>query len=375
AEQLLASSAPYYARDRFDYEAAYLLPDKVGLVDELVQAGVPVRCLEGARGMSWTVRLRTLVREHDIDLVHVHSPYAAIGARLALPRPGGPRIVYTEHAPWDYYKRPTYWGNLLTFHHNDHVFAVSDYVRAAIRMPSALRSLSLPPIETLYHGLDPSAVQTWGSGDGVREELGIPDDAPVVGTVANFRPQKRYDLLLHAAARVLRTVPGARFILVGQGPLEAQTRRLAHRLGLEASVVFAGYRDDVPRVARTFDVFVLASGYEGLSIALIEAMMLSRPCVVTRVGGVSEVVEHGRNALVANPDDPVDLAACVTTLLRDRALAARLGAEARLRAADFQIPNAVRRQEQVYGELLLAAPGGVTGGSPADHRAGGRPTQ
>ncbi len=352
AEQLLASAAPYYDRDRFEYEAAYLLRGKDGLVGELSAAGVPVHCLHGARGMGWVARLRKLVRDHDIDLVHVHSPYAAIGARLGLATPSGPRMVYTEHAPWDYYKRPTYWGNLLTFNQNDHVFAVSDYVRAAIRMPPALRSLRMPPTETLYHGLDPTAVRSWGSPEGVREELGIPDGAPIVGTVANFRPQKRYDLLLRAAARVLQAVPDTRFVLVGQGPLEPQARRLALELGLEGSVIFAGYRDDAPRVAKTFDVFVLASGYEGLSIALIEAMVLARPSVVTRVGGVSEVVEHGRNALVADPDDARSLAACITTLLLDRALAARLGAAAQQRAADFQIPKAVRRQEQVYTELL-----------------------
>lgn len=363
AEQLLVSSAPYYDRDRFDYEAAYLLPWKDGLVDELSSARVPVHCLHGARGTGWVVRLRKLVRDHDIDLVHVHSPYAAIGARVGLAGESRPRIVYTEHAVWDYYKRPTYWGNLVTFNLNDHVFAVSDYVHAAIRMPPALRSLPLPPIETLYHGLDPGAVLNWGSPESVREELGIPADAPIVGTVANFRPQKRYDLLLRAAAQVREAVPDVRFVLVGQGPLEPQARRLALELGLEGTVVFAGYRDDAPRVAKTFDVFALASGYEGLSIALLEAMVLARPSVVTRVGGVSEVVEDGRNALVADPGDPRDLAACITTLLLDRALAARLGAEAQRRASDFQIPKAVRRQEQVYSELLERT------GAPA---AGGR---
>lgn len=354
AEQLLASAAPYYDRDRFDYEAAYLLPAKDGLVGELEAAGVPVHCLDGARGIGWVARLRELVRDHDIDLVHVHSPYPAVGARLGLAGSNGPPIVYTEHAVWDYYRRPTYWGNLLTFNRNDYVFAVSHYVHAAIRMPPALRSLPMPPIETLYHGLDPLAAATWGSPEGVREELGIPDDAPIVGTVANFRPQKRYDLLLRAAAQVLKAVPDTLFVLVGQGPLQPQAGRLALELGLEGSVVFAGYRDDAPRVAKTFDVFVLASGYEGLSIALLEAMALARPSVVTRVGGVSEVVEHDHNALVADPDDPQALAACITTLLQDRALAARLGAEAQRRAAEFQIPKAVSRQEQVYSALLEA---------------------
>lgn len=361
AEQLLVNAAPYFDRDRYHYEAAYLLPWKDGLVNELRAAGVPVHCLDGARGPGWVPRLRKLVSEHRIDLVHAHSPYAAIGARIGLVGTSKPRMVYTEHNVWDYHKRPTYWGNLLTINQNDYVFAVSEYVHAAIRMPPALRSLQMPPIETLYHGLDPSAVLNWASPEGVRDELGIPPGVPIVGTVANFRPQKRYDLLLHAAILVRQAVPDVRFVLVGQGPLEPQIRQLARELGLEGSVVFAGYRDDAPRVAKSFDVFVLASGYEGLSIALLEAMALARPSVVTRVGGVSEVVVHERNALVANPDDSHDLAACITTLLRDRALAGRIGAEAQRRAGDFQIPKAVRRQEQVYAQLLEGT-GRVRGG-------------
>lgn len=352
AEQLLVSQAPYLDRGRFYYEVAYLDPDHNSLVSKLEGAGLPVLCLDGGRGTEWIGRVRRLVREHDIDLVHVHSPYVAIGMRLAIWGRSSPRLVYTEHSVWDFYHPATYWGNILTYPRNDHVFAVSDHVRRSVRYPWLLRFRRLPPVETLYHGLDPAAVHLWSPSDGVREELGIPHEAPIVGTVANFRGGKGHSILLEAAVLVRDLVPAVRFVLVGHGPLEAEIRRRAAELGLDGTVVFTGVREDAPRVAGAFDLFALPSLSEGLAIALIEAMALGRPAVVSRVGGLTEVVEHGKQGLVVNPGDPPALAEAIVTLLRDVGLRQQLGEAGRVRAATFDIRNAVRRHEEVYTELL-----------------------
>lgn len=352
AEQLLVNQAPYVDRKLFDYEVAYLLPDHGALVGELERAGLRVHCLHGTRGAGWVGRLRRLVRERDIGLVHDHSPYAAIGTRLGLRRRSGPRLVYTEHSVWEFYHRATYWGNLLTYSRCDHVFAVSDHVRASIRYPKALRFLPMPPVETVYHGLDPAAVLRWQSSDGVREEFGIPEDAPLVGMVGNFRAGKGHVILLEAAARVRRVIPEVRFLLVGHGPLESDIRRRALQMDLGETVVFAGARADAPRITGTFDLFALPSLSEGLAIALIEAMALGRPAVVTGVGGLTEVVEDGKQGLVVKAGDPEAFAEAILTLLHDANLRRTLGEAARVRAAEFDIRKAVRRHEQVYSELL-----------------------
>jgi glycosyltransferase involved in cell wall biosynthesis len=353
AEQLLVSQGPYLDRGRFEYEVAYLLSDHRALVMELEGSGVPAHCLYGARGAGWVGRLRRLVRERDIDLVHIHSPYVAVGARLGLwgirPRP---RIVYTEHSVWSFYHRATYWGNVLTYPRSDHVFAVSDHVRASIRYPRGLGFLPMPPVETLYHGVDPAAVRRWGNSNGVRAELGIPADAPLVGMVGNLRPGKGHHNLLKAAVRVRRVLPDVRFVLVGHGPLEPDLRRRTRALGLDGTVIFTGARDDAPRVAGAFDVFALPSSSEGLAIALIEAMTLGRPSVVTRVGGLTEVVQHGKNGLVVEPGDTESLADAILTLLRDPVLMRELGEAGRKRALRFDIRKATRRHEEVYAELL-----------------------
>ena len=353
AEQLLASAAPYLDTSRFEYEVAYLLPWKNALVPIIESAGLTVHCLDGARGPGWLGRLRTLVRARDIDLIHGHSPYAAIGARIALPHGSSPRMVYTEHNVWSRYRRATYWGNVLTYPRNDHVFTVSESVRESIEYPSPLRALlRMPPVETLYHGLDPAQVSKWTGSDGFRREMGIPEDAPVVVNVANFKPHKGHIELIRAVVEVRRAVPDVRFVLVGVGPLEAGAREEARRLGVADAVTFAGFRDDVPRVVSSGDVFTLASRHEGLSIALMEAMALSRPVVVTRAGGLPEIVTDGVDGLLVPPGDVQGLARGLIAVLRDAPMRERLGRAARDRASRFDIRRTVARVEQVYEEVL-----------------------
>jgi glycosyltransferase involved in cell wall biosynthesis len=341
AEQIVLGSVRHGDRSRFRYEVAYLLPWKDALVADLESTGAAVHCLDGARGPGWMRRLSRLVRERGIDLVHAHSPFVAIGA-----------LVYTEHNVWQRYHRATYVGNVLTYPRNAHVFAVSDEVRGSVRYPRPLRGRRMPPVETLYHGPDPAALEATAADGEVRRELGLPERAPVIGTIANFKSHKGHTHLLDAAARVRRDVPDARFVLVGHGPLEAQLRAQADRLGLNGSVLFTGFREDAVRVASSFDVFVLSSLHEGLPISLIEAMSLGTPPVVTAVGGSPEVVHDGEHGLVVPPADPRALADGIVTLLRDDGLRARLGEGARRRAAEFDIRSSMRRMETVYEELL-----------------------
>ncbi len=352
AEQILVSSARYLNEDGAAHSVAYLLPWKDAHVKGLEEAGIPTRCLDGARGIAWAERLRRLVRRERIDVVHVHSPYPAAVARAALPRRSGPKIVYTEHGSWGRQHPATYWGNLLTFPRNDHVFAVSEEVTSSIRYPSALRRMRMPEVETLYHGIDLAEAERWAAPNEVRAELAIAPGVPIVGTVANFRAQKGHRYLLDAAVIVGRAVPEARFVLVGRGPDEAETRERASRLGLGDRVLFAGFREDATRVASAFDVFVLPSLFEGLSIALVEAMALGKPPVVTTVGGNREVVREGVSGLTVPPRDPEALARAIVTLIEDSALRSSLGAGARRRASDFDIRSSVERQRRVYEELL-----------------------
>jgi glycosyltransferase involved in cell wall biosynthesis len=350
AEQLLANSVRHLDRSRFEFEIAYLLREKSALVPVFEEAGLSVHCLAGSARWDWVRRLREVVRSRHIDLVHAHSPFAAIGARIGLPR--SLQLVYTEHNVWDRYHPATYWANVLTYPRNDHVFAVAENVARSITYPRGLGWRPMPKVEVLYQGLDFEDAATWDRSSDVRAELGIPPGVPVVGTVANFKPHKGHGELLRAAVEVKQAIPDVKFVLVGVGPLEREVRAEAVSLGLERTVVFAGFREDVPRVMAAFDVFTLASRHEGLAIALLEALALGKPVVVTSVGGLPEVVSNDKEGFLVPPGDVHRLADRLLAVLTDSALRKRLGTAAQKRAAAFDITRSVGRGAEVYDELL-----------------------
>ena len=176
--------------------------------------------------------------------------------------------------------------------------------------------------------------------------------APVVGTVASFKPHKGHEYLLQAAAHVVKVRPDVRFVLVGDGPRRDDLKREAARLGVDGAVVFAGFREDRLRFVRTFDVYAMASLHEGLPLALLEAMALGCPPVATRVGGINAVIDDAVNGFIVEPRDPAAQAQRIVSLLKDAPLRARVGAAARERAAAFDVRSAVRRIEDVYSGLI-----------------------
>ncbi|MGH3072982.1 MAG: glycosyltransferase family 4 protein, partial [Gaiellaceae bacterium] len=159
----------------------------------------------------------------------------------------------------------------------------------------------------------------------VRRELGLDDASLVIGAVGRLAPVKGHASFLDAAKLIVQEEPRARFLLVGNGPLQRQLRAQAAQLGLSDACLFLGDRADVYDLVAAMDVFVLPSLNEGIPMALLEAMALNRPVVATDVGGVPEVLEDGVTGLVAEPGRPGGLARGIAALLGDAERAAGMG--------------------------------------------------
>jgi glycosyltransferase involved in cell wall biosynthesis len=151
---------------------------------------------------------------------------------------------------------------------------------------------------------------------------------------------------------VLDERPDVRFVAAGQGPDEAAIRALHGRLGLGERFTLLGYRPDAVRVLAACDVFCLASHQEGLPVALMEAMVLGLPVVATDVGGVVELVEHGRHGLLVPPGRPDLIAGALLELIADPARRAAMGSEAAARGEALSVERAVRRVEALYDEVV-----------------------
>ena len=151
----------------------------------------------------------------------------------------------------------------------------------------------------------------------------------VITTVANLRPGKGHDVLLKAAARVVRRVPDARFQIVGDGSRRRELEREAAALRISAQVTFLGHRDDVPDVLRQSDIFAFPSLMEASPNAVLEAMAAGLPIVATRVGGIPEVIEHERNGLLVPAGDVRALSSGILRLIERPQMAAALASAAR----------------------------------------------
>ncbi len=186
----------------------------------------------------------------------------------------------------------------------------------------------------------------------LREGLGIAD-APVVGTAITFRPRKGFRMLFEAMAEIRREHPGARLLIAGESEMPADPATLAKSLGLEDAIHLLGRRSDMPEVLAAFDVFVLPSESEGMSNAILEAMALELPVVVTNVGGAPEVIREGETGFLVDYPDSATLASRVSALLADRAVGERVGRAARERVvAAYSAASMVRQIEDLYAKLL-----------------------
>jgi glycosyltransferase involved in cell wall biosynthesis len=184
-------------------------------------------------------------------------------------------------------------------------------------------------------------------------EFWLPHGCPIVGTVGALVPHKGHRHFVAAAARVIRKVPEARFVIVGEGEereaLEAQIRHLK----LEKHVILTGWRDDVLSLHKAFDLFALTSITEGLGTALLDAMACRRAVVATRTGGVDEAVDEGATGLLVDPHDEAGLAKAIVDLLEHDTLRERMGEAARARVEErFSVERMIADTLAAYERVL-----------------------
>jgi glycosyltransferase involved in cell wall biosynthesis len=283
-------------------------------------------------------------------ILHVHGYAAADFGRLAA-RLVGARLVLHEHFADP--RMPAYQGvaDRLLAPFTDRAIAVSHSTR---RFLIEERHVAPDRVRLIWNG---APLSEFASGDPargtrVREELGIPPSAPLVGIVGRLSAQKGHRFLIEGWPRVLQRHPAARLLVVGDGDLQASLLEQAEGLDVAASIVFAGHRTDIPAVLQALEVFCISSTYEGTPLALFEAMAAGKAIVSTAVDGCREVLEEGITGLLVPPGDASALAQALDRALGDGALRRALSEAALAASRRYDVDACVRQIEQVYEELL-----------------------
>jgi glycosyltransferase involved in cell wall biosynthesis len=235
---------------------------------------------------------------------------------------------------------------------------VTRYVAASEAIRAMLIEDGIAParIVTVHDGIDVGRVAA-AEPLNVREEYWFPPHSPIVGHIGALSPSKGQRFLVDAAAIVVREMPEARFLVLGEGELHDVLEHQIRHLHLAQHVVLAGFRADVLGVLKGLDLFVMSSVTEGLGTALLDAMAARRPIVATRAGGIPEVVVHGETGLLVPPRDAPALATGILELLRDPERRSRFAAAGFARVRDlFSVDRMVEETLAVYARLVGTTP-------------------
>jgi glycosyltransferase involved in cell wall biosynthesis len=347
---------------RLDSAARAIRTAEVRIVPWLVHPVAPVR------DAIAVLRLARMLS--DVDLIHTHSSKAGILGRCAGRLAGVTGVVHTVHG-WSFNdaqpaveRRLYVEAERAAARVTDRIVCVSRFDRerglaAGIGHPAQYR--------VLRSGIDASSyVARPGARERLREELGATPDDVVVGSIANFKPQKSPLDFIEAARLARRSESRLRFYIAGDGVLRPEVERAIADAGLGDVVRLLGWRDDVPELLAATDIFLLTSLFEGLPRTVLQAMAASVPVVATDTGGVAEVIVPGETGLLVPPGVPVEAADAIVALAREPRLREKFAAAGRARLTDeFDNRRMVRDLEDLYDEVLGKSPPKTAATSPS----------
>jgi glycosyltransferase involved in cell wall biosynthesis len=314
-----------------------------------------VRRFDLARDVIAVLKLARFMRRGRYDIVHTHSSKAGVLGRLAARLAGVRVVVHTVHG-WAFVpglRRSLFLLYLalerLCARLSDRIIVVAE----TDREEGLALKIGLPAqYQLIRSGIEIEAYRDVALERVVaRARLGLPGAAFVVGSVARLSPQKAPLDLVMAFERVARAKEMAHLVLVGDGPLRGEVESAVERLGLMGRVHLLGLRRDVPELLRAFDVFALASRWEGLPRVFSQAMAAGLPIVATRVDGASDAITPGENGWLVEVGDAAALADRLLALAQDPAARQRMGEGGRRRTDEFSARLMVEQLAELYEGL------------------------
>lgn len=352
--EVLASRLARGLQDSFRF--LFVCLDELGTLGrELQREGFPVVVLGRKPRVDWfcSWRLSRLLRKERVDLIHAHqyTPFFyALTARLLYRRPP---ILFTEHGRHfpDFPRPKRKLANRLLLQQRDRVVGVGQAVRQAL-----IQNEGLPGqrIEVIYNGINLGTPKNpEGERCRVRQELGLKKNELVVLQVARLDPIKDHGTALRSFARLANRCPEARLLIVGEGPQEETIRAQVRQLHLESQVLLLGLRTDIPSLLAAADLFLLTSVSEGIPLTIIEAMTAELPVVATKVGGLPEIIEDGKNGFLVPAKDDATLAEKILLLATNPSRRKDMGqAGAHLARRMFSEPAMKTAYLNLYQQML-----------------------
>lgn len=283
-----------------------------------------------------------IIKVNNHDLIHAHLPLSGVIARLAAKFCKIP-VVYTEHNVVNSYHPITHILNKITYRLNNSIIAVSNSVGDSIHKHYGI---SKKRIKVLTNGVNTNKYVNKSVEKNDKDKI---QSHIVIGTVVVISEQKRLDIFLEIAAKIIENKKNVRFVIVGDGPLRESLELTCKSKGIDSHVHFAGFQANVKPYLEDMDIFLMTSDYEGLPVSLLEAMSMSIVPVSTNVGGISEVVKDGVNGFLVKKGDKDQLLNKILYLIDNKTELVRLKNEARKTIVErYSIEKMCKDLEKIY---------------------------
>jgi glycosyltransferase involved in cell wall biosynthesis len=291
------------------------------------------------------------------DIVHTHTSKAGFLGRWAAYFAGVPIVIHTPHG----HVFHSYFNPVIT-----KIFIVAERISSVIT-DKIITLTERERDEHIHEKIAPAEkFVTIPSGVSLerfnnirvdikekRGELGIPDDAFVIGTVGRLVPIKGHQYLISALPGIIKKFPRTVLLLVGDGHLKPKLEEQAKSLNIRDYIIFCGWRHDIPEVITLFDILVFPSLNEGMGRVLIEGMALGKPIIASDVGGIKNLIKKGINGILVPPADEKALEEALLHLMENSSLADKLGKEGKnIAFPDFDASTMVTKIDNLYRELL-----------------------
>jgi L-malate glycosyltransferase len=351
AEMLLPETLRLHDASRFEFHYIYFLPWKDQMVSALEVQNAVVSCFNAKNNIQLLSQQSNVVdycKTHRIDLIHCHLPWAGFLGRLVHLRTKIP-MVYTEHNMQERYHLITKFLNKKTFNSQSLAVGVSEDVSNSIKKNIHPKI----PVNTILNGVNTDKYVRNFNDYSIRKKYNIPQNAFVVGLVSVFRFQKRIVEWLQTFKDFSDKNKNVFGLIVGAGPLEKEIKEELERLQLRDKVIMPGLQDNTLPFYCAMDVFMMSSSFEGLPIALLEAMSMECAIVSTNAGGIKEVIRDDVDGLLVDVDDWQHLSEKLNVLANNSELLLKLKEVARLRVLEeFSLKVMVKNLENEYLKLV-----------------------
>jgi glycosyltransferase involved in cell wall biosynthesis len=331
------------------------------LAEKLRRSDFRLRVIEESKHTFFKIfnLIKKELKDKEIDILHTHRYKENVLGGMLKKRCKIKRLVQTVHGlsePFTGIKnlKINLYSKLnqhFTNNYFDKVLTVS------FDMQDKLSAIITPEkLITIHNAINTANLKVNKAEFEVRQEFGIEKGCAIIGSVGRMVPIKGYDIFLRAAELILKVNPEVNFILAGDGPLKLKLESIARNMGLNSAVRFAGFRSDILETINCFDIFVVSSYYEGIPIALLQAMALKKAIVATGVGGVNEIIENGTSGFLVESGNADEIASACITFLNNTGIRKKMGAEARKRVEEeFSVEIQKERILRLYNEMMNQA--------------------